>query len=85
MLAGCGKRGFDVLGGVAQILGNHRALTHLVEQLAQAVGNTKGCAGLARAGRTVEVEDAAPVLRLDGAQVSDAVQIGTDLQRSKPR
>ena len=37
MVTGGGKGGFDVLGRVAQILGNHGAVIHLVERLADAM------------------------------------------------
>jgi hypothetical protein len=55
----------------------------LVERLAEAQRDAQGGACLAGAGWTVEVEDAATLLRLDAAQVPDAVQIGADLQRSQ--
>jgi hypothetical protein len=55
----------------------------LVERLAEAQCDAKGSTRLACAGRAVEVEDASALLRLDAAQVPDAVQIGADLQRSQ--
>ena len=55
----------------------------MVERLAEPQRDAKGSTRLAGSGRAVEVKDAAALLRLDAAQVPDAVQVSADLQCSQ--
>ena len=68
----------DVLGGVAEILRDHRAVVDLVERLAELRGHAQGGARLPGARRAVEVEDAAALLRLDPADAPDRFQLVAD-------
>ena len=68
----------DVLGGVAEILRDHRAVIDLVERLAELERHAQGGAGLPGAGRAVEVEDAAALLRLEAADAPDLLQLVAD-------
>jgi len=69
----------DVLGGVAQVLRDHRAVVDLVERLLEPERHAQGGAGLAGAGPAVEVEDAAAPLRLEAADAPDLLQLVADL------
>ena len=44
MRTGSGEGGFDVLGGVTEVFRYDRAVIHLVERLAEAQRDAKGCA-----------------------------------------
>ena len=73
------EAGGDVLGSVAEVFRDHRAVIDLVERLAEPQRHAESGARLARAGRAVEVEDAAAVLRLELADAPDRFQIGASL------
>ena len=70
------EAGDDVLGGVAEVFRDHRGVIDLIERLSAEQGHAKGGAGFPGAGLAEEVEDAAAGLRLDGADVPDALKVG---------
>ena len=78
VMGGAFEGQLDMLGGIAQILRDHRRIVHLVERLADLVGGGQGGAGLPGARGAVEVEDAAALLRLEAADAPDLLQLIAD-------